>query len=264
MATNFRTQRRKLIPWWLSDEEGQLLWYTIDVMVDAFARRLELGLLARFPQQDPTGTPGPPDAAAALGRDRRVVKGINEPATTYALRLRRWLDDRRTCGNPYALMQKLAEYTGAGPSFRTVDARGNWFARAADGTTSYVLDTGNWNWDGPMGDRFSRFWVIIYPNGLWTEYPNDWGDTAGQGWGENTNTWGSTATADQVDTIRAIVADWKPGGTRCVNIIIAFDPTSFDPDSPEPDGTWGLPSKNVAGVQVPSRLSTARYWDGTS
>jgi hypothetical protein len=256
----FRTARRLLAPRWLTDGEGGLVGYALDIMKDAFVERIRLGLLARFPQQDPDGTPAPPDALAAIGRDRRVVRGLGESAESYAIRLLRWLDDRQRSGNPFALMQKLAEFTGPGPSFRTVDARGNWFSRAADGTESYVLNTGNWNWDGPIGERWSRFWVIIYPNGLWSAETN-WGEPD-EVWGDPDGTWGTTANLDVVDTIRGIIADWKPAGTKCVNIIVALDPDSFDPSSPEPDGTWGHWSINDSGVQVPARLDTARYWDG--
>ncbi len=269
MSTSFRLLRKYLGPSWLTrEEDSELVGYSLDIVKDAFVRRLELGHFARLPQQEPTGQiVAPSDALAAMGRDRRVVRGINESAQTYALRLRRWLDDRRTCGSAYALMKKLAEYCGPLPAFRTVDARGNWYHRAADGTESYLLDQGNWNWDNRPTDaggnlRWSRFWIIIYPNGLWLPYPNDWGDTSGQDWGASSNTWGSTATHDQIDTIRGIVSDWKPAGTRCVKIILAFDGASFAPTAPEPDGTWEFHSKNIAGVQVPARLSTARYLDG--
>lgn len=258
----FRLVRRFLGPKWLTSEEGELVGYALDIVKDGFVRRVELGLLARFPHQDANERPAPPDALAAQGRDRRVMKGLNETGESYAARLLLWLDDRKTAGNAFSLLKKLAEYTGPGPSFRTVDARGNWYSRAADGTLSYSLNTGNWNWSGPIGDRWSRFWVIVYPNGLWEELPNDWGDAAGPNWTEGAGTLGSTATSEHVQSIRAIVADWKPAGTRCVNIILALDPASFNPASPEPDGLWERWSKNVAGVQVPARLSTARYWDG--
>jgi hypothetical protein len=259
----FRLLRRFLGPKWLvTDGESGLVGYSLDVVKDAFIQRLMLGLIARFPHQDASGRPAPSDALAAQGRDRRVTRGLAETGSSYAGRLLRWLDDSQSRGAPFALLQKLSEYTGPGPSFRTVDARGNWYSRAADGTESAVLNTGNWNWDGPIGARWSRFWVVIYPNGLWSEYPNDWGDAAGANWGEGLQTWGSTATPENVQTIRSIVADWKPQGTRCVNIILAFDPASFNPATPEPDGLWASWSKNVAGVQVPARLSTARYWDG--
>lgn len=253
----FRLLRRFLGPKWLTTGEGELVGYSLDLMKDAFVQRLFLGLLARYPETSPK------DGLVAIGRDRRVLRGITETTDSYVARNLKWLDDRKTTGNPFALMQKLAEYTGPLCSFRTVDARGNWLSRAADGTETYLLNQGNWNWDGaPAGRRWSRFWIIIYPNGLWTEGPAAWGPSDPQGWGDVGQTWGSTATPDQVQTIRFLVSDWMPGGTTCVNIILAFDPASFNPASPEPDGHWARGSKNVGGVQVPSRLATARYWDG--
>jgi len=259
--SRFRTTRKKIAPRWLTEGDGELVGYSLDLIKDAFVERVRLGLLARFPQQDATGTPGAPDALAAMGRDRRVVKGLSETDASYARRLLAWLDDRKTAGNPFALMQKLAEYTGAGPAFRTVDMHGNWYERAADGTRSFLLKQENWDWDNTVtSERWARFWVIIYPNGLWTS-EDDYADPID--WNEEGHTWGTTATSEEVETVRALVADWKPAGTRCVNIIIALDPASFDPTAPEPDGLWGHWSKVVAGVRVPARLSTARYWRGT-
>lgn len=272
--TSFRQIRRSLAPRWLTEGDGGLVGYSLDLIKDAFVERARLGHLARFPQQGPDGTAGPTDAIAALGRDRRVVRGLNETLEAYALRLIKWLDDRRTAGNAFALMQKLAEYTGDGCVFKTVDARGNWYVRAVDGTRTYYLKKANWEWDNhpidiPTGKkRWSRFWVIIHPaSSLWTPQPQNWGDAAGPRWGQAQYTWGSTATLEQVQTVRAIIADWKPANAKCVNIILAFDPASFDPlaavNAPGmPNSLWEHWSRNVAGVQVPARLSTARYWDG--
>lgn len=267
---NFRTTRRHLGPTWLLDGEGGLVGYALDLVKDAFMRRLELGHLARFPENGPNGETAPPDALAALGRDRRVVRGFNEPDAAYAKRLTRWLDDRKTAGNSFALMQKVAEYltagTGEGIMLRTVDARGNWYTRDAMGARSHVLKTGNWNWNGqPAGQRWARFWLIIYPPpSLWTPSLFDWGDEDGPSWGHSDGTWGSTAIAEQIVSIRALVSDWKPAHARCVNIIVAFDPASFDPSSPEPDGLWERPWKDVDGIAYPSRLATARYWEGVT
>lgn len=267
MASRFRLTRTKISPRWLTDGEGGLVGYALDIVKDAFIQRVNLGLLARFPENGPNGETAPADALQAMGRDRRVIRGLSETDAEYAARLKLWLDDRKRQGNPFMLMQKLAEYLGPLPSYRTVDARGNWYSRAADGTESSSLDQQNWDWDGtPIGERWARFWVIIYPNGLWTENSDDWGaNTWGaSGWGESEETWGSTAPRNHVTTVQGIVSDWMPAGTRCINIIIAFDNASFDPTAPEPDGLWEGYSKNVGGVQVPARLATARYWDGVT
>lgn len=264
----FRHLRKFLAPRWLTqDEDGNPdpAGYALDLVKDAFVERVRQGLMVRLPQNDPSGqTTAPPDALEALGRDRRVIRGINETDAAYAARLLRWLDDRQRAGNPFMLMQKLAEYTGPGPSFRTVDARGNWYSRAVDGTETALLKQENWNWDGPLNGRWSRFWVIIYPNGLWAVSPHVTGDSGAPHWGDFTNadTIGTTMTQEHVATLRHLVADWKPEHARCVNIIVAFDSNSFDPSAPEPDGLWGSYSKYVAGVRVRSRITTARYLAG--
>lgn len=273
----FRTIRKLCAPRWLTEEEGELLGYTLDLLRDGAVERVRLGLMARLPQNDPTGeTTAPPDAIALMGRDRRVIRGLGESLQSYARRLIAWLDDRKTAGNPFALMQKLAEYTGPGCKFRTVDARGNWYTRDVDGTRSLVLNQANWEWDDHPTDpitgkqRWARFWVIIYPPAtLWTPQPFDWGDVAGPDWGEPTYTWGTTATIEEVQTVRAIVADWKPLHARCVNIIIAFDLASFDPAAAVdaagmPNGLWENWGRIIDGVMRPARLSTARYWDGVN
>lgn len=268
MATppaRFRTVRGLTNPRWLTEGEGELVGYALDLVKDTFIERLFLGLLARFPQNGPNGEVPPDDARALIGRDRRVVPAISETPQRLAERQLAWLDDRKTSGNPFTLMRKLAEYLGPLPSYRTVDARGNWYRRTAAGVESSSLKQENWNWDGAaVGARWSRFWVIIYPNGLWAANTANWGaNTWGaSGWGASNETWGSTAPIEHVTTVRAIVADWMPGGTRCVNIIEALDPASFDPTAPEPDGLWEYGAKTVDGVRVRSRPSTARYWDG--
>lgn len=267
----FRVLRKYLTTRWLTDEEGEKIGYSLDLLKDMFAQRAFLGLLAGFPQNGPNGETAPPDALARMARDRRVVRGIFETDAEHAARLKTWLDERQTSGNPFTLMRQLAGYTGNkhGVSFRTVDARGNWYSRDANGAESYLLKTENWNWDDrPFEDgkrRWSRFWVIIYAGTLWAPSSYNWGDAAGPGWGgSTTGTLGSTATVEHVQTVRAIVADWMGAGKRCVNIILAFDPASFDPTAPEPDGLWEHWSKVVANVRVPARLSTARYWDGVT
>jgi hypothetical protein len=267
---NFRRIRSFIAPRWLTEGLGGLVGYALDTIRDAYVERVRLGLLARFPQNGPNGEVAPADALQALGRDRRVIRGLNETDQAYALRLLAWLDDRKTAGNPYALMQKIAEYLGTSSGFviKTVDVAGNWYVRAADGTRTAYLKQANWHWDDESA-QWSRFWVVLHPNGFWAETPFNWGDTSGPGWGKDDgHTIGSTATYDEVQTIRAIVADWKPAGTKCINIVVALDPDSFDPTAPVdstgmPDGLWWRWSKVVADVQVPARLDTARYWDGS-
>lgn len=261
-AVTHRTTHRWYGPRWLVDDGGEstLVGYALSLLLDAATERTHYGLLARFPEY--AAALGMTDAVDLTGRDRRTLRGIGETDAAYAARLTAWLEDARKRGSPWMLMQKLSEYIGGGSSFRTVDARGNWFSRSAAGVETYLLNQMNWNWDSTVAaSNWSRFWVIIYPGTRWTT-AGTWG--SGEIWGNQDETWGTSATPTQVQQVRQIVAEWKPAGTRCVNIIIAFDAASFSPSAPEPDGTWGKPYKVVGGVNVPSRLTTARYWDGTT
>jgi hypothetical protein len=255
----FRYSFGKFMPSWLTTGDGELVAYSLRLVVDADAQRAKEGALARFPQHGPNG------ALSHDGRDRKIVRGIEEPADSYAGRLVAWLDSHRTRGNPFALCRQIRAYCNAAVRVRTVDQRGNWFTLERDGTESFVLDTGNWHWDAAYTDAdWGRFWVIIYPtadNEPWA-IGDVWGSQWGGAWGSSGYTWGTTATPGQVAAVRQIVRDWKPAGTRCECVIIAFDDSSFDPAAPEPDGDW----VNF-GVGVPrqkNRLSTARYWAGTA
>lgn len=264
----FRGFRRFAGPRFLTEGEGGLVGYALDLMRDALSEAYRLAMLIRFPQQDANGTPAPADALAAMGRDRLIYRGIFETDTEYAARLKGWLTEHATRGNAFTLMRQLHAYVGTahGVSFRTVDVHGNWYSRSATGVETSSLATGNWNWDGDTGTlgdttRWSRFWVIIYPGTLWTVSSDTW--AGGGTWGDPAHVWGfADMTPEHAQTLRAIVNLWKPDGTRCESIIVAFDPASFDPAAPEPDGTWGKWSKVVAGNRVPSRLGTARYLAG--
>ncbi len=255
----FRLLRKFIAPRWLTTGDGELVGYALDLLKDAFVERLRLGHLARFPDNGPNGETPPADALVAQGRDRRVVRGIYETDAEYAVRLKSWLDERRTAGNPFTLLRQLAAYCGPGFSFRTYDVRGNCFSRDVDGNETYAATT--WDWDG-QPDRWSRFWVIIYPTGIWTVNSDQYADP-GNVYAPNDKQWGVVMPREHIAFVRSIINDWKPAGTRCSNIIVAFDPASFDPTAPEPDGTWGSWGKEVAGERVPARLSTARYLKGS-
>jgi len=211
----------------------------------------------------------PEDALAPIGRERRIIRGINETASTYAARLLPWLDDHAVRGSAWGMLSQIGGYCGIDLLIRTVDTRGSWYSRAADASRTYLLGQSNWDWSGAPATDWSQFWVVIYPPpALWTAGPV-WGAAAlwGGAWGTAGYTWGSTATPDQVASVRSIVREWKPAGTLCVNIIIAFDAASFDPSgapgAPLPDGTWSSDAIVVGGTSVVARNTTARYWKGT-
>jgi len=253
LPTRFRRAFYKLVPTWLSSDEGELALYSLNVILDAFAERTRLATLARFPTYAPT------DAQNALGRDRLIKRGRGEADAPYAIRLLRWLTDHRSRGTAHTLMDQIRAYCQHDVIQRTVDRAGNWDTRAADGTYTHVRAAGNWNWDSQAATRWARAWFVIYPEGLW-DTDGLWGDPGT--WGDG-GTWGTTATVADVAAIKAIVRDWRPLHAHREWIIIAFDSASFDPTAPEPDGTWYYDGHQVVWNYEQGRLDTARFWTGS-
>jgi hypothetical protein len=258
---SFLTAFQKYVPSWLSKGEGGLVGSSLAQQMEDMRVRAKLALVARFPEYAATYVD---DAAlAAIGRDRRIVRGINEPAASYAARLVRAIDDHRTQGNPYTMLRQIQAYLQARCVVRTVDRRGNWYSLDGDGNASSLLKTGNWDWDGRAASpEWARFWVIIYPedgikpwrpSGLWGD-ATLWGDGL---WGHADKCIGLTATPDQMSSLKSIIRDWKPAGTTCEWMIVAFDPDTFDPAiSMDINGEWGTWGNHTGG---PVRLETARY-----
>lgn len=257
MKNAFRTSQYSLLPSWLTNGEGELLAYSLGLVMDCWMERLRLGIKARFPEY------APDDALNALGRDRKIIRGINEPRAAYAARLLRWLDDHKVRGTPFALMEQIRAYCQADVMVRTVDRRGNWFTIDRDGVRAYSLNAANWDWDGGSLANWARFWLIIYPTaeGLpWTRVEN-WGTWP---WGNATKSIGLSADLDQIASVRQILKDWKPAGTVCEWVIVAYDDASFSPaGSTAPGGNWGTWGIDNAGTYEPVRLDTARYFKGT-
>lgn len=258
MPARYRSSFVRLLPSWLTRDEGELVLYSLGVIGDAFLTRLYQGLFARFPEY------APESALGHHGRDRKIIRGRGESAAAYGARLKRWLDDHRRRGNPFARMDQLFAYLQADVVLRNVDHAGNWFTRAVDGTLSYVVAAGNWNWDGLPYQYWARFWPIIFTTSALWERDGTWND--GETWGQaGTGTWGSTATREEVDTVRSIVREWSAEHARALWIIISFSGSAFDPAQsapPLPDGTWKHHSKNVGGTQVRARDDDGIYWNG--
>jgi len=252
----FRDTLLRIVPRWLQGYWSSRYLYAFGVILDAIADTYVAAVKFRFP-----GVYSP-ESLPPLGKERGIRRGLEETDEAYALRLSRWWEDRKRDGHPYALLHQLQGVLFPHrPRIRVVNQGGTWFTLNEGGSTE--IHRREWDWDGDA-DAWSRFWVIIYPPPeLWTPR-GKWGD--GSKWGEGT--WGTSAMRPQIETVRTLVRTWQGAHSRCEKIIIAFDPSSFDPDTtpPEalPDGKWGRWAKDDGtGAYVPARLKTARYWRGT-
>ncbi len=250
---SFIEKFKELVPAWLSAGDGGKVLASLSLMLDDFRARTKLGLLARFPGY------APDDAAlGALGRDRRLVRGLGEPAASYAERQQRALEDHRVRGNPFALLEQIRTYLQTPCVVRTVDRRGNWFTVEADGSYSSSIDLGNWGWDSTeVSPNWARFWVIIYP----IDAARPWAPSSSVPFASR-KTIGTTATAAQIAGVRSIIRDWKGAG-KCEWIIVAFDDATFAPSgSTDPAGAWRHWSTVSGETRTPVRLGSARYFTG--
>ena len=265
MSFQRRTLRgflRKITPRFLSGYFGTRVLHTLGLVNDALTERVLLGIAARFPDR------APDDAAlGAIGRDRRIIRGFDESATSYAERLKVWLTDWRRAGHAYAVMNQIAGYLSPhSVQIRIVTNTGVWYTRASDGTESRTATSpNNWDWDGDTTVSWSRFWVIIYPpvdGSLWGEERTDAGT-----YGDGHSIGFSTDVQKAANTIRRIIQEWKPAHSQCEWILISFDWDEYDPtDAPAiPDGEWGpWHDKTTSAPASPSRDSGTRYWFGTN
>lgn len=247
-------------PQFLGRGLGERLVYLLTLPMDGVMQWAWEGIKARFPEE------APPDALGPIGRDRRIVRGRDESDESYIARLLIWLDSWRAAGNAWSVLDQVAGYFApTPPRLRIVTNSGMWFTRESDGARSWLIASpNNFDWDGDTAS-WSRFWLVIYADPLTDG--GEWGDNVRE-WGDG-GTIGTSATPGDVAIIRQIVQTWKGAHSRCEWIIVALDPESFDPEAAAgapgmPDGTWGTwaiadPS---TGIYEPTRLTTARYWEG--
>lgn len=241
----------------------RMVYAFVGLPLDMIAEAAKQATMARFPEVCPV------DALPYHARDRRIRRGPLESATSFRARLLLWIELWRGAGVGRAMLDQIAAFMTPNEfRIRIWTQVGMIYTREADGSFTITRATrGLWDWDG-RDDLWARFWLIIDSVGgvPWSR-DGTWGD--GEEWGADgaTATWGSTATGDEVTTIRAIIDDWKPANSVCKKIIVSFDAAAFavtDTSPPLPDGTWAHWSKTVAGVRVPARDSRAIYWGGVS
>lgn len=253
--------------------------YSLMLAADAVLDHLTKGLAARFPTKTKTV-----DSLAFIGDDLEIPRGPNEPASSYAIRLRRAYDDWRRAGSDRSIIsQVLGFLTPAQPRVLMVSAKSAWnyVPAGSDPTTipthapavAGIAPPANWDWDSVsrgvyslVGAWLHRSWLIVDSTG-WVTATRTWGDAVAT-WGDPRYSWGLDCPSSTIDGLRSISKTWKSQHTWLQWIIVCVDSTEFIPtDAPGspslPDGTWGYWSKIVGGTRVASRSPKGRYCDGT-
>lgn len=263
---NFSGQVYYLSPSYLQGYFGSRYMFALALQFDAMADAASYAVRARFP------THAPDDALPVLSSDRQIDRGPSEPRESFEARLIAWLDLWRRAGSAWAVLTAFESYFL--PSSTTIETVND---TTTDDITAWNVQTdlagppvhyqespGNWDWDGQRIP--GRAWVIVF-NGPWAQ-TQTWGD--GSRWGDG-KVWGFNGTTAVAQFFRSQLARWKAAGCSVPYIIIAFDPSWFQPTLPPgspllPDGTWGpwYKVETIAGARtyVPSRTSTAIYIDG--
>jgi len=241
MTVTFRDTLLQILPWWLRRGLGGKLANAIAAQFDGIADATTQAIKLRFPDE------ARPDALALLGSDRKIRRGSIEPDAVYAPRLRRWLDDHRTRGNPYSLLAQLhAYYAQARFPIELIYPTGRRYSLALDGT---VTRDDPQYWDNPEPTKWAR-WTLIYhwptainPLGLWGE--------SGAKWAGNNNLWGiagSSLTPAQVRDLVLVPTEWN--AAHCRGLIVLLSPGrrvwGYPPRKwNNTNGKWGAGGKVV-------------------
>lgn len=219
----------KIVPRWLNRQLGiaHKILYAIWLHADIVGDQGIFGLRRRFPGYDTDSN----DAFDLVSRDRKIRRGRAEIDDIFAARLTRWLDDHRTRGNPYAMLQQLGAYFAAAPIRMFLITRaGVCYTREVDGTINRST-TSTFTPDN-RPDLWARWWLYLeWPT------PVTGSDTWGSGgtWGDG-GVWGSDLTADEVQDLRHIPIEWN--AAHCTGTLQLLNGEVW---GAPPDGTWGDP-----------------------
>jgi hypothetical protein len=259
MSRTFETLYRWITPYWLREGDGDAVLRSLTRLIDENVARFRTGLNSRFP------TRCDDDTLAQIGADRGIIRGRAEVSSHYAHRLVAWRSPRghRVRGGAFALLEQVSEYFGTLTTW-ALDYSGNKYTRTPAGIEAWASGTG-WDWDSgedptPSPEPWARFWLVIDGAALFAEHP-DMGDPAlwGGAWGTPDYTIGQTgAVFDDAQAIRRMLTGraWKMEGSQEEWLVVSL----VTPIAVAPDGWYKHWSRQVAGVQTPTRDPDCRYW----
>lgn len=178
--------------------------------------------------------------------------------------------------------------------YELIRANGTGYTYNLDGTTSantthaQAVDWDSQTLPAPPDKGYVGRWILILympvntPYGTTGPYTFNSGAVFGHLWNDLHNvepadpwpdvaTFGTNSPAKLVDLVLGVVKQREAAGFRCVWVVIATDPASFNPDgsstlpagalgSAYPNGTWGWDGRLSGGQWVTARNSTAIYW----
>lgn len=235
---NFRDAIRDFSPWWLRRGLALRFLYVIGLHLDAMVRMAQEAVRRRFPGLDSF------DSLPLIGRERRITRGRAEPDTTYAVRLRRWLEDHRFRGGPYAMLAQLYAHYAASPF--AIELR-YYSGRRFQMNTAGVVTRGDITWLPDANVTNSNRWWLFYAWPMTVVDEGAWGDAGA--WGDG-GTWGTSLTVTEAEDLKVVPRQWSAGHVSRGRIVLNQGTTELwgAPGNWGDPGWWG--AENYAAIDV--------------
>ena len=245
----------QLCPPWLQRAIGEAYLGGIGQVIDCHIDRIVDAVRQRFPNGSRT------DALAAIGRERRVLRGPGEDSVTYARRLRKWWDLHRTRGNSRTLLEQLFDYFAASLSVSMEVVDGNGKRHLVSPAGSITEDAILWDADGT--GKWARAWVMI--NLLDTNLPvpilDENGEPVLDGAGDPTfilvDIFALTATEEAL--VCAVPRSWSAAHIEKTTVVLLHPGaelwgyrTTTDPGSGQSIATWADDDPSPGQVWQPT------------
>lgn len=242
----FRDSIREISPRWLAKGLAEKVLYAIAVHFDLLGDAAVDAVRRRFPGEEGN------DALHLIGRDRKIPRGPNEPASDYVGRLLEWLETHKRRGNPYVMLEQLFGFwkgtVGLSIAKLLYRSGRRFTLDFSDGSIARDEISSNLDGESDVAHWYLTFdpWHEAFTNdGKWGDGAPTWGDDAGL-------VWGSGLTIDKAAEVTRVPAEWNAAhadGTIILtdgNAELWGEAGSWNPL----DGKWG--EGEVAYLQVPS------------
>lgn len=251
---------RNKTPVWMQRSVGFRFLMVMVVLADIGVQMLYEATFARFPGI------GTATALPYIGRSRGFIRGMNESDLGFAGRLVQWLDRWQIAGSQKAIAQAVRDYVSGNPMVRVVNRGG--VMTTIDASGNVTVQNVTWNWDSLSNPSrvgyWSETWVIVYSP--------PWAETGPQliSAGSPPNTGplgiGQKVPRQDVDAIKALLAQWKSAHSFIRCVIWSYDSSLFNPASSPtmPDGTWGewwYPTTGTGARHRSGRSLSCRFWE---
>lgn len=240
-------------PWWIAQKNVGAFLESVAVVLDQGIETLHTGLLLTRPLDcDESALP-------VLSRDRGISVYASEPAISQRHRLSQWQQLRRQRGTHQGEMRNIQPYfldRPVLPRLRIVHQAGNglsstWHTLDSTGVyTRYRATPSNWNWDGVQA-KWSRFWVILYTDGLALPPQPTW--DGGELW-DGGSVWDGFFSTIQNSDLVAGIREAKAAHSQLWGFAIAESLDTFNPavlPALNADGSWSHPNGQYGNIVDP-------------